>query len=220
MCVEGGRKESVNLSGSSSDSGPSEYTSKSRLSNKRGRGDKGERDSPINPVEAERQRREKLNHRFYALRSVVPNVSKMDKASLLSDAVVYINTLKAKIDELEAKTRAQSKKVKPSSMSDNTLGYSQSTSSVTYRDASSSAAAAIELDVKIVGSEAMIQVRCPDNGDYPNARLMNALKDLKLQIYHASISCVSNFMLQDIVARVPDGFISEEALKNAITSRF
>ncbi|XP_062074693.1 transcription factor bHLH14-like [Humulus lupulus] len=58
---------------------------------------------PVNHVEAERQRREKLNHRFYALRSVVPNVSKMDKASLLADAVVYINELKAKVEELEAK---------------------------------------------------------------------------------------------------------------------
>uniref|UniRef100_A0A0V0GU39 Transcription factor n=1 Tax=Solanum chacoense TaxID=4108 RepID=A0A0V0GU39_SOLCH len=48
-------------------------------------------------VEAERKRREKLNHRFYALRSVVPYVSKMDKASLLGDAVTYINELKAKI---------------------------------------------------------------------------------------------------------------------------
>ena len=37
------------------------------------------------------------------LRSVVPNVSKMDKASLLSDAVAYIEELKAKIQNLEAK---------------------------------------------------------------------------------------------------------------------
>ncbi|XP_021820563.1 transcription factor MYC2-like [Prunus avium] len=39
--------------------------------------------------------------RFYALRAVVPNVSRMDKASLLSDAVSYINELKTKMDELE-----------------------------------------------------------------------------------------------------------------------
>jgi len=63
------------------------------------------RESPLNHVEAERQRREKLNHRFYALRSAVPNVSKMDKASLLADAVEYINDLKAKIEDLEAKLK-------------------------------------------------------------------------------------------------------------------
>ncbi|XP_012858919.1 PREDICTED: transcription factor ABA-INDUCIBLE bHLH-TYPE-like [Erythranthe guttata] len=55
---------------------------------KRGRKSAGPRgpDAPptMNLVEAERQRREKLNHRFYALRYVVPNVSRMDKASLLS----------------------------------------------------------------------------------------------------------------------------------------
>ncbi|KAI9117481.1 hypothetical protein K1719_011647 [Acacia pycnantha] len=58
---------------------------------------------PLNHMEAERQRRERLNQRFYALCCTVPNVSKMDKASLLSDAVTYINELKAKIEELETR---------------------------------------------------------------------------------------------------------------------
>lgn len=58
-----------------------------------------------------------------------------------------------------------------------------------------------------------------DNDDYPYARLMNALKDLRLQIYHASISCVKEVMLQDIVARVPVGFTSEEAMRTAIVKR-
>ncbi|XP_050377811.1 transcription factor MYC2-like isoform X2 [Argentina anserina] len=216
--TQGGRKETVNLvSRSSSDSGTSEYsqyTSKTQV-RKRGRSAKCERESPMNHVEAERQRREKLNNRFYALRSVVPNVSKMDKASLLSDAVVYINTLKTKIDDLEAKMKAQSKKSKRSNGSDTTVENNQCASSLIYR-----AAAVTEVDVKIVGSEAMIRVRCPDIVDYPNARLMNALKDLELHIHHASISCVSNFMLQDVVARVPDGFKNEEAMKTAITNRF
>ncbi|KAL2336253.1 hypothetical protein Fmac_010699 [Flemingia macrophylla] len=67
---------------------------------------------PTNHVEAERQRREKLNHRFYALRAVVPNVSRMDKASLLSDAVAYINELKAKVEYLERESSSSSRKVK------------------------------------------------------------------------------------------------------------
>ncbi|KAL2934649.1 Transcription factor bHLH3 [Bienertia sinuspersici] len=60
------------------------------------------REEAMSHVLAERQRREKLNQRFYALRAVVPNISKMDKASLLLDAISYINDLQTKIGMLEA----------------------------------------------------------------------------------------------------------------------
>ncbi|GAB4841686.1 hypothetical protein Ancab_022408 [Ancistrocladus abbreviatus] len=69
---------------------------------KRGRKPANGREEPLNHVEAERQRREKLNQRFYALRAVVPNISKMDKASLLGDAITYITDLQMKIRMLEA----------------------------------------------------------------------------------------------------------------------
>ncbi|KAK4749178.1 hypothetical protein SAY87_026627 [Trapa incisa] len=73
-----------------------------RKPRKRGRKPANGREEPLNHVEAERQRREKLNQRFYALRAVVPNISKMDKASLLGDAITYINDLQMKIRVLEA----------------------------------------------------------------------------------------------------------------------
>lgn len=73
-----------------------------RKPRKRGRKPANGREEPLNHVEAERQRREKLNQRFYALRAVVPNISKMDKASLLGDAISYITDLQMKIRILEA----------------------------------------------------------------------------------------------------------------------
>lgn len=236
----------MNIGGSSSDSGPSDsvgnFTTENAENNgrlkKRGRSSNHgtDKESPINHVEAERQRREKLNHRFYALRSVVPNVSKMDKASLLSDAVVYINKLKARVEELEAKIQ-QPQKPKLGILSNLEHQSNQSASSIVDhhrhhhhhhhqarpRPASSytnsEVAGAIEVDVKIVGSEAMIRVQSPDQ-NYPYARLMNALKDLELQVYHASISSVKEMMLQDVVARVPHGFTSEEAMRTAIIKRW
>ncbi|XP_004290663.1 PREDICTED: basic helix-loop-helix protein A isoform X1 [Fragaria vesca subsp. vesca] len=56
-----------------------------------------------NHVLAERRRREKLNERFIILRSLVPFVTKMDKASILGDTIEYVKQLRKKIQDLEAR---------------------------------------------------------------------------------------------------------------------
>ncbi|KAK1414077.1 hypothetical protein QVD17_29816 [Tagetes erecta] len=59
-------------------------------------------------VASERNRRKKLNDRLFALRAVVPNITKMDKASIIKDAIDYIQhlndqerSIQAEIMELE-----------------------------------------------------------------------------------------------------------------------
>ncbi|KAK6147430.1 hypothetical protein DH2020_018342 [Rehmannia glutinosa] len=56
-------------------------------------------------IESERNRRKKLNERLYALRSVVPNITKMDKASIIKDAIEYIQTLHEEERRIEAEIR-------------------------------------------------------------------------------------------------------------------
>ncbi|KAF3620740.1 putative homeobox-leucine zipper protein ATHB-7-like [Capsicum annuum] len=178
-------------------------------------------------VEAERKRREKLNHRFYALRSVVPYVSKMDKASLLADAVTYINELKANIKDLESKLiKLQNKKRHKSNNSSTTImdqhDSHDSVSSIrtdrTNNKSLFSTRNRMEIEAKIIGSEAVIRVQSLDV-NYPCMRLMNAMRELEFQICHASVSSVKDLMLQDIVIRVPEEFSNEEALKSAIATK-
>ncbi|GAU30134.1 hypothetical protein TSUD_360270 [Trifolium subterraneum] len=173
----------------------------------------GTTQTPMNHVEAERQRREKLNHRFYALRAVVPNVSRMDKASLLSDAVDYINELKAKIKILESERKKESKKVKMETMDNQST---MTTSTVVDQKWHCNA---LEINVKIIGNDAMIRVQS-ENVNHPGARLMSALKYLEFQVHHASISCVNDVMLQDVVVvQVPKEMRNKESLKSAILMR-
>ena len=214
-CFKGAQSSYVDSEHSDSDCPLIAVNIEKRTPKKRGRKPGLGRDTPLNHVEAERQRREKLNHRFYALRAVVPNVSRMDKASLLSDAVSYINELKTKIDELESQLQRESKKVKLE-MADTTDNQSTTTSVDQARP--SSGGLSLEVEIKIVGLDAMIRVQS-ENVNYPSARLMGALRDLELQIHHASMSCVNELMLQDVVVGVPEGLRTEEGLKTALLRR-
>ncbi|WVZ01315.1 hypothetical protein V8G54_027384 [Vigna mungo] len=51
---------------------------------------------------SERRRRGRMKEKLYALRSLVPNITKMDKASIIGDAVAYVHELQAQARKLKA----------------------------------------------------------------------------------------------------------------------
>ncbi|XWS67555.1 hypothetical protein CRYUN_Cryun04dG0016300 [Craigia yunnanensis] len=59
-------------------------------------------------IMAERKRREKLSQKFIALSAIVPGLKKMDKASVLGDAIKYLKQLQEKVKTLEEHIREKS----------------------------------------------------------------------------------------------------------------
>ncbi|CAJ2635216.1 unnamed protein product [Trifolium pratense] len=57
---------------------------------------------------AERLRREKISQQFIALSALIPNLKKMDKASVLGDAIKYVKELKEQVKVLEEQTKKKS----------------------------------------------------------------------------------------------------------------
>ncbi|GJT03775.1 transcription factor MYC2-like protein [Tanacetum coccineum] len=193
---------------------------------KRGRKPANGREEPLNHVEAERQRREKLNQRFYALRAVVPNVSKMDKASLLGDAILYINELKSKVENTQCdkeELRNQLEALKKELLSKDSRQSSSSAISLPNDMKMSTGVlshiADLDVDVKVIGWDAMIRIQS-NKKNHPAARLMAVFKELDFEVNHASVSIVNDLMIQQATVKMGSRLYSQDQLRVALTNGF
>ncbi|CAO2164996.1 unnamed protein product [Urochloa humidicola] len=152
----------------------------------------------ISHVEAERQRRDKLNRRFCELRAAVPTVSRMDKASLLADAAAYIAELRDRVEKLEIEAR-------------------QASAVATVAAATHPFAAEENLEVRMLGREAAALRLTTTAARHAPARFMVALRSLDLAVQHACVCNVGGGVtVQDAVVDVPAGLRDERGLRAAL----
>ncbi|KAJ4953925.1 hypothetical protein NE237_030757 [Protea cynaroides] len=175
-------------------------------------------DVGVNHVLSERRRREKLKEKFHILKSLVPSVGKVDKASILGDTIEYLKELESRVEELEscrevAEYEARARKKHPDiaeRTSDNYVHREITNSRKTAInkrkasdidqtelllnwDSSSKDGLAANYTVVMNGKEVLIEIRCPWRESLL-LNIMDAISNLSLDAYMVQSSTVNGIL--------------------------
>ncbi|XP_006653664.2 anthocyanin regulatory R-S protein-like isoform X2 [Oryza brachyantha] len=180
-----------------------------------------------NHVMSERRRREKLNEMFLILKSLVPSVRKVDKASILAETIAYLKELEKRVKELEssreASTRQQRRRREIAGGKACVVGGGD-TGRKQHRVVTSQqeGAPTANVDVTVAGKVVVLDVQCRWK-ELVMTRVFDAIKSLSLDILSVQASAPDGLLRLKIQAKfacsgtVAPGMISEE-LQKAIGS--
>ncbi|KAK9129745.1 hypothetical protein Sjap_010232 [Stephania japonica] len=148
---------------------------------------------------AERKRREKLSQCFIALSAIVPNLKKMDKASVLGDAIKYMKQLQEKVDTLEDKLAKKSTVVESAifvkksllildeSKNNGSIHNSSNKDDDESNNVDHWQQPLPEIEVRVCGKNVLIRIHCDKN----KCVLVNALSlledNLKLTVTNSNL---------------------------------
>ncbi|KAK7330904.1 hypothetical protein VNO77_25110 [Canavalia gladiata] len=135
-------------------------------------------------VIAERKRREKLSQRFIALSAIVPGLKKMDKATVLEDAIKYVKQLQERVKTLEE--QMADKTVESAVFVKRSVVFSEDDNSSSGDNCDQSLP---EIEARISGKEVLIRIHC----DKHCGRVAAILSELEKHHLTVQSSCFLPF---------------------------
>ncbi|KAL4028640.1 hypothetical protein IC575_011841 [Cucumis melo] len=158
---------------------------------------------------SERNRRKKLNDRLLALRAVVPNITKMDKASIIKDAIEYIQELRSEENRIETEiSNLESGKFKSTTSNEdddrenntrNTRKRGTKNSNRQLREKpTSSPIEILDLNVSYMGEKTMVVSMTCERRNDAVLKICQVIESLKLKIITANITVVANRLLSTL----------------------
>ncbi|CAI0430710.1 unnamed protein product [Linum tenue] len=176
---------------------------------------------------AERKRREKLSQRFIALSSIVPGLKKMDKASVLGDAIKYVKHLQEKIKQLEEQTKKRTVEsvvlVKryhlPAADDDDDHSNSSSNDDAdddtrrrSVLDKGCSDSTLPEIEARASERDVMIRIHCEKQPGVL-AKVLSEVESLRLSIVNSSVLPFGNSTLDITIVAQMDGEFSMKVIE-------
>ncbi|KAM3279881.1 hypothetical protein ACQJBY_046946 [Aegilops geniculata] len=161
-------------------------------------------------VMAERKRREKINRRFIELSTVIPGLKKMDKATILSDAVRYVKEQQEKLKALQDRDVRSIDSVvlvkRPCISNDDDGCPSPPRSAAAGGGPPTTRIPLPEIEVRISESNVMVRIHCQD-GKGVLVTLLAEVEGLHLSITHTNVvSFPASTLIINLMAKVDEGF--------------
>ncbi|TKY55572.1 Transcription factor bHLH25 [Spatholobus suberectus] len=152
-------------------------------------------------VIAERKRREKLSQRFIALSAIVPGLKKLDKATVLEDAIKYVKQLQERVKTLEE--QAVDKTIESAVFVKRSVVFAGDDSSSSNENSDQSLP---EIEARISGKEVLIRIHS-DKHSGKAASILRALEKHHLTVQGSSFLPFGNNTLDiTIVAQMNEDY--------------
>ncbi|CAK8539586.1 unnamed protein product [Lathyrus sativus] len=138
-------------------------------------------------VMAERKRREKLTRSFIALSAILPGLKKMDKASVLGDAIMYMKKLQARLHTLEAQVE-DNKKTGSAIQVKRSVIFSTDDHDDDSNSNNSNNQTLPEIEVRVSRKDVLIKIQCDKHsGRATTSTVLGKLETLNLTVQSSNL---------------------------------